>query len=252
MPHQYKIERGIVQTILYWIKNFLQVVFPPKCLSCYELVSGEIKGLCSSCHAKIMFISDACCHICGKAFGIDLSQGVVCASCLVQPPIYDCSRSLIKFDLGSKNIIHALKYYDKTILIKFFASLLHSRFHSIIEDADYIVFVPMHKWKRIMRMYNHAHLLSLYLSKISKRPMIKDLLIKVKLTKSQTGLSKKDREKNLKNSIVMNGKNKKLIKGKKLLLVDDVLTTGSTINLCSKLLKKAGAEKIYVLTIART
>ena len=118
----------------------------------------------------------------------------------------------------------------------------------IIFDADYIIPVPMHKWKRLFRLYNQAQILASEIGKELGVKMLPDVLMKTKHTKSQTGLSKKQRQENLKGSIAVEGS----IKGKKIILVDDVMTTGSTVDLCAAKLKKAGAKEVVVVCIART
>ena len=131
-----------------------------------------------------------------------------------------------------------------------FAKLLLARYEADIEDIDIIVPVPMHRLKRLLRHYNPAQVLAKEISLLLNKKMIADILIKTKWTKPQTTLSKIARKQNLKNSLTVNKKHN--IKGAKILLVDDVRTTGTTSNACSNLLKKAGAKNVKLLTIGAT
>ena len=131
-----------------------------------------------------------------------------------------------------------------------FAKLLWARYKSEIQNVDIVVPVPMHRWKRVFRNYNPAQILGQELTNIIAKPMYPDALIKQKWTISQTGLSKEKRSKNLQGSIKIG--NKYNLKDKNILLVDDVKTTGATSNLCSKILKQAGANLVKLVTISLT
>lgn len=220
---------------------------PPRCIDCGEL-SSEYDSLCSSCWKKYKFIEEPSCKICGTPFEIEIDS--ICLGCLKDKPKYDISKSLFKFDENSKKLIHNFKYYDKTHLSKFFSKIIYYKYRDIINTADLVIPVPMHKLKRILRLYNQAHILAKDISILANIPLDPKSLKKVKYTKSQTFLTKSERSKNLVNTIIV--ENNELIKGKKILLVDDVITTGETINNCAKVLKKNGASKVIILSIAKT
>ncbi len=165
-------------------------------------------------------------------------------------PSFTLARSLIKFNDNSKKIIHAFKYYDKSTVAALFARLFCARYGEEIKDIDLIVPVPMHKIKRLMRNYNQSFILGQEMAKILNKPILFDGLVKYKWTQPQSSLKFKARQHNLIGSIKANDKYD--VKGKNILLVDDVLTTGNTIKYCSNLLKYQGAAKVIVATIART
>lgn len=229
-----------------YITNY---ILPPRCLSCLEMTAST-EDFCANCWKKIDFITKPYCIICGCRLDISILDNMCCAKCLQHQPCYDMARSLIKFNEHSKKIIHAFKYQDKTILAKTFSKLLCNRYYHQVKEVDLVTLVPMNRFKRLYRMYNPALLLASEISKILQKPICPDLLIKSRWTKSQTYLSKKARETNLSNSLIFNKKYQ--ITGKKILLIDDVLTTGVTINKCSSILKENGAPNIYVMTIAMT
>jgi ComF family protein len=237
---------GIVAAILNSLVNYL---YPSRCYKCSEF-TAEQNGFCSSCWSSLNFISRPFCNICGKQFFLDINEDLICSKCIRQSPPYELSRSLLKFDENSKNIIHNFKYYDKTDLAKVFAKLICFRYKTELEEVDFIIPVPMNKWKRLLRMYNQSYLLALEIARLINKPILPRLLVKTKWTKPQAALTKASREKNLKGSMIL--KKVDIIKNKRILLVDDVATTGTTILECSRLLKKGGVGSIRVITIAAT
>jgi ComF family protein len=232
------------------IKRIINLLLPPKCSGCSNKVSGY-NYLCSECWKNLNFINDPKCKTCGTPFEFELNEESPsnCLLCIKKPPKYNKSRSLLKFDDVSKKIIHKFKYYDKTIISKFFANQFYLKYKDIIENCDVITCVPMHKLKRIFRLYNHSQILAKDLSLISNKKFIANLLLKIKYTKSQTFLNKNMRKINLKDSISFNDKFE--INGKKILILDDVITTGVTINLCCKILLENGAKSVDVISIAK-
>jgi len=238
------------KNFLYEIYKYaIDYILPLRCPSCQVFISTN-DGFCADCWSKINFISKPYCKLCGCGLGLSILDGLTCGRCFSNSPKYELLRSLMKFNEHSKRIIHAFKYHDKTGLGKVFAKLLCQRYELEISNVDLIIFVPMNKLKRLFRMYNQAQILAHEIALILKKPLWHNVLIKSKWTKSQASLSKIERERNLSNSLKFNSKYN--IKGKKILLVDDVMTTGTTINKCTKLLKQAGASSVCVVTIAMT
>lgn len=220
---------------------------PARCIDCSEFVSNE-NSFCSNCWQKYKFIEDPICKKCGRPFDIEIQSE--CLGCIKTKPKFDESRSIFKFDENSKKLIHNFKYHDKTLLSKFFSSQICSKFSDIIFESDLVTCVPMHKYRRLFRLYNHSQILSKDVAQRSNKAFLPDLLIKTRHTVSQTSLSKTQRRKNIVGSISV--REKYDIKGKKIILVDDVITTNTTVDLCAKLLKRAGASKVSVLSIAKS
>jgi ComF family protein len=227
-------------------KNLINYLMPPRCIDCGEF-SSEYDTLCPTCWKKYRFIQEPCCKICGTPFEIDIES--ICLGCMKIKPKYDSAKSLFRFDENSKRIIHNFKYYDKTHLSKFFAHILFSKYKEFISGADIIVPVPMHKLKRIFRMYNQSIVLAKELSLLSFIPIKPDIIQKTRYTKAQSLLTKSERRKNLANSFSVSCPEE--IIDKRILLVDDVITTGETINTCSRVLKNNGAESVFVISVAK-
>lgn len=236
----------MLKKIYYHIIDYL---LPKRCFSCAELTQ-DANSFCANCWKEFNFINSPFCKRCGREFALDLAEDQECLKCISHSPHFDKARSLFKFDEYSKNIIHAFKYYDKTILAKSFAEMMVARYHNDIIQNDIIVPVPMHRLKRLFRMYNPAQILAQELHQIINLPIEMNVLVKTKWTKPQTTLSRKARLKNINGSIRI--ENIEKIKGKKVILIDDVITTSTTIDLCAKLLKKAGAKEVIALSIAVT
>ncbi|MDX2050423.1 MAG: ComF family protein [Rickettsiaceae bacterium] len=229
------------------LKKILDILMPARCLDCGVFVEDDY-SICHNCWPKYLFIDDPMCKICGVPFPFEGQSEYICAGCAKDKPHFDIARSVFKYDGSSKKIIHGFKYNDRTYLAKFFAKIILSRFGPLVIDADIITCVPMHKFKRIFRLYNHSQILGREIAAFAKKNFSQDALIKTKNTKSQTFLSRSARKKNLIGSFASNPK---IVFNKNVVIIDDVISTGQTINLCAKELKKAGAKKVIVLAIAK-
>lgn len=236
------------------MKNFLkkitQIIFPNQCLYCNSLIREE--GLfCNCCWQKLQFITDPKCKICSHAFEFLVEESMICAKCLANKPSYDKVITIFRYNPIIKKIISDFKYRDNIYLAKKFAKLFLNKLHEDINDIDFILAVPLHKKRLRKRKFNQAIILAKELNKLIGKKLYYDLLEKVKNTVPQANLTKKQREKNLIGAFILNKKYKNLVKDKTILLVDDVMTTGSTIENCAKILKKHQAKKVIVLTIAK-
>ena len=227
----------------------LDYILPRRCMSCAELTQDD-GSFCASCWQELEFITKPFCTTCGRNFSLNITEMYECLGCIKNPPDYNVARSIFKFNERSKKVVHAFKYYDHTIFATNFAKMLYVRYEQEIADGDVIVPVPMHKFKRLLRMYNQSALLASELAKLTGKTVKFDVLIKSKWTKPQTFLTKKNRLTNIAGSITV--QNVSYIKNKNIILIDDVMTTGTTVSLCSRILKKAGAKKVTVLCIAST
>ena len=231
---------GSINKTMLFLKNFM---FPMRCIGCLEFVESE--GLCRSCWSKIKWISNPKCIICGKPFEIDLEN--ICLSCIKNKPYFDESISVFEYDEFSKNIILRFKNYDATYMARQFAKLMYSNAIENFNKADAIVPVPIHLLKRLKRKYNQSELLAMELSDLSGKKYVPDLLKKIKPTSSQEGLTRNQRLKNLKRSFSV----AKKTECQRVILVDDVFTTGATLNECSKVLKENGVKHITTVTLAK-
>ena len=226
------------------IKNFIRnALFYEKwtCNICgAEIFSGIF---CDNCNKKISHIKENRCEHCGR---ITYAKVPFCDSCKTQNLNFDKARSLYEYKEPISYLIQNFKYDNCRYLARIFAGELYSLYQEEGFELDVITFVPMHEERLVKRGYNQSQLLAEELSNLVGAPLI-NALTKTVETERQANLNLQERRKNLKGSFKAD---KKQVKDKSVLLVDDVLTTGSTVDVISELLKKAGAKSVYVLTIA--
>lgn len=218
-----------------------QAVFPDNftCDICgREIFDGG--RLCEKCKKTVEFNDGAVCPHCGRRTSYDF----LCLECKAEAPLFDKARSAIIYDGGGKLLVQRFKK-GSPYLKDYFAELMAKKCADF-EGTEGLLFVPMTAKAKRRRGYNQSKLLANSLSKLTKLPVI-NAITKIKETPQQKSLSKSDREANLKGCFKVDGEK---IKGKKLILVDDVLTTGATANTLCSLLKNHGADKVYFLTVA--
>lgn len=169
------------------------------------------------------------------------------------PPSYNKAVVIFRYNKIIKKIIGDFKYRDATYVAKKLARFLFNQARQEINESEIILAVPLHKKRLRHRKFNQSLMLCrAMLPHVSKTKLYPDFLLRIKNTTTQVGLRKKQREQNLRQAFAINPKYLEIVKDKKILLIDDVMTTGTTLENCAKVLKKSGAAKITVLTIART
>ncbi|MDR0631747.1 MAG: ComF family protein [Holosporaceae bacterium] len=235
------------EIVRQFLLNLQNICFPITCYNCGKIVDSE--GLCQECWKKIRWIGDPKCKICGVPFEIDACA--LCPNCLRKKPHFDRAVSVFEYDSFSKIMILKFKHGDKTHICRQLSTWMYRVAQDAIKNADVIIPVPIHFLKRLKRKYNQSELLARELGKLSGIPYEPRILQKEKPTPQQEGLSRNMRLKNINGSFGVDSRYFSTLFKKTVVLVDDVLTTGATINECSKILKKHGAEKVIVLTIAR-
>lgn len=234
-------------------KWVLDLCFPPRCPISHEPV--ERAGMVApKIWAQMDFIGAPFCAGCGIPFEyqIDGQAGIKCADCLAHPPLYSRARAALVYDDLSRDLILGFKHGDQMQSVRTFIPWLKQAGAELLNDADYIVPVPLHYVRLIKRRYNQAAILGQYLARETGVPVLVDGLKRVRHTSPQGNMDARARSKNVRKAFAVNDKYSDNLKGKNIVLIDDVLTTGATVNECAKVLKnKAGAARIDVLTIAR-
>lgn len=233
-------------------KDIINFLLPPRCINCGKILVDE-NGLCADCFNEITFISEPYCVCCGLPFpkASGKTKSMMCPMCIKDnKKLFRYARSAIKYETLSKNMILAFKFMDKTENAKVFAKWLNVAGKDIFSaGVDILIPVPLHYKRLVKRRYNQSALLANELSKLISVETDLKSLIKCKSTKPQVTYSGKARIKNIKDAFMV--KYPENIKGKRVVLIDDVYTTGSTLKECAKVLKKAGAKSVDFLTIAR-
>ena len=232
-----------------WINLLIRIILPPRCLHCGKVISND-DCLCSECFNKISFITKPYCIHCGTPL-LNKSVGdLYCATCLNKKDGLRYSRSAVIYDEFSKKLILDFKFFDHIENKKLLANWMFLAGKDIFDsDVDVIIPVPLHYTRLLKRKYNQSAILSSELSKLTNIPADYKSLVKSKITQPQAECSGKMRIKNIKNAFTV--KYPENIKGKRVLLIDDVYTTGSTLRECAKILSKAGAKSVDSLTVAK-
>lgn len=229
----------------------LDALLPPQCLSCGAL-AHEPGALCASCWEQVSYISDPHCYRCGFPFEVsDFSrpEETLCGGCSSKAPAFHRARSVLVYDDASRNLILRFKHADRTEGAPAFARWMARTGAGLIAEADVIVPVPLHRWRLFSRRYNQSALLSAHLADQTDTEFAPSLLVRHRNTQTQGGLDRRGRTRNVQGAFFM-GRGPD-VAGKRVLLIDDVLTTGATVSECAKVLKRAGAADVDVLTLAR-
>lgn len=229
-------------------RTVLDFIVPPLCPICKKRVLFT-HGLCSECFSKIHFICRPYCEICGKPFEFDIPEETRCGACCKKNPIFTKARSAFIYDSFSAKLILPFKHSDHLELAPLLTNLLYRAGRDLFSETDLIIGVPLHRFRHIKRKYNQADVLAKRLAEKSHIPYHSTILTRKRATISQGHMKAAERKRNVAGAFGI--KNKHLIKDKNILLIDDVFTTGATINECSKILLKNGAAKVFVLTLAR-
>ncbi|MBR1735050.1 MAG: ComF family protein [Alphaproteobacteria bacterium] len=229
------------------IDFFKNLLFSSKCACCNRLVDNQ--GLCADCWSKINWISEPKCRICGAPFVFEVDQ--ICAACLANKPYFDKAVSVFVYNERSKSMILKFKHQDATYMYEYLANLMYKTAVNEISQSDVIVPVPVSFIKRLKRKYNQSELLACELRRLSNIAYEPRVLKKIKQTMPQEGLSGKARRKNVIGSFGIDKKFENSIADKNVLLIDDVFTTGATVNECAKVLKEHKAKTVKVITLAR-
>ncbi len=231
-------------------RSALDLVLPPRCLSCGGQVADP-NALCPTCWSELDFIAHPMCAACGLPLEQDVGPDGQCAACLARPPVYDRARAVLRYGDQSRGMILSFKHADRTDAASAFATWMARSGAELLQEADVIAPVPLHYRRLVWRRYNQSAMLALRLGRLADKPVIVDLLRRTRATPSQAGLGAKERRRNVAGAILANPARHGSIKGRRVLLIDDVLTTGATVSACARVLKRAGASAVDVLTQSR-
>jgi ComF family protein len=232
----------------------LDAVLPPLCLGCNEIVEAP-GALCASCWQRFSFLAPPYCDRCGYPFVDDPGTGALCGACSVRPPRYRQARAALVYDDHSRRLILPFKHGDRTDIARACGRWMARAGGDLLAGADLVAPVPLH-WRRLlMRRYNQAQLLARIVVRQavpeSAVRLAPDLLRRRRWTGSQTGLRAEERRTNVRQAFDVHPRWRRAVDGKAVLLVDDVLTTGATVEACARALQRSGARSVDVLTLAR-
>jgi ComF family protein len=237
---------GAVRGVL---RSALDLALPQLCPACRETVEG--RGLCASCWSKLSFITRPYCERLGIPFVYDPGPGILSMEAIADPPSYNRARAAVRFDEISRALVHALKYGDRLDLAPMMGRWVAQAGHELLADADALVPVPLHWRRQWARRFNQSAMLAATISAASGVPIAAGALKRVKATVQQVGLSRAERGDNIQGAFRVPATGKAAVAGRRLVLVDDVLTSGATVEGCARALLRAGAANVDVLIFAR-
>lgn len=228
----------------------LDVLLPPQCFACGAPVADPAR-LCGDCFRASDFITEPQCARCGLPFDFETEPGRICALCAAQPPEFDRARAALRYDDPLRQALLGFKHGDRTDMAEGLAALLWRVGAPMLHSADGVLPVPLHRWRLWRRRYNQSALIARILADRAGIAFLPDALVRKRQTRSQGGLSATARRRNVRGAFAAGDGMKPLIDGRRLVIVDDVYTTGATVEACARTLRRAGAASVDVLTVAR-
>ncbi|MDH4438769.1 MAG: ComF family protein [Rhizobium sp.] len=232
------------------LRGLFHLVYPPICAHCHVQTLRH-NALCSDCWATLRLIERPFCEILGQPFAHDPGDGMISPEAIAHPPIFDRLRSVALHEGVARHLVHGLKYRDRTDLAPMMAAWMVRAASAEITAADAIVAVPLHRMRMFRRMFNQSAELARHVGQQTGKPFLAEVLVRRKRTQQQVGLTANQRALNVRGAFVVPEGREDLVFGRRLVLIDDVYTTGATVSAATAALKKAGAADVTVLTFAR-
>ena len=230
------------------LRPLIDFALPPRCPGC-GAVTGEPHRFCLDCWSRLVFLGEPCCARCALPFDYGQGEDAVCAGCLAEPPAYDRLRAAVASGEIPRKVALRLKYGGRPGVAETIARFMERHLDG---PADAILVpVPLHRWRIWRRGYNQAALIALALARRAGLETRVDLIERVKATPPLRGMGPKERRDAVRGAFRIAPRHKAAVRGRPVILVDDVYTSGATANACARILKRAGAAEVGVLTWAR-
>ncbi|MCA3563149.1 MAG: ComF family protein [Methylocystis sp.] len=232
------------------LKAVLDTAYPPQCAACRE-ITAEPATLCARCWREMPFIARPYCERLGTPFAVDIGGPLLSPAAIADPPVFNRARSVARHDGAARELVHKLKYGDRQELALAMGAMMATAAADCLAEAAVIVPVPLH-WTRLwQRRFNQAAALAAVIGAKTGLPVEARLLRRRKRTESQVGKSRAERQANLQGAFIVPEEMKMALKGRHVLLIDDVMTTNSTANAASRVLLRGGAAGVDIVTFAR-
>lgn len=241
------------------IRALIRTIWPAQCLVCSGAVDGD-GGVCPACWPELPMISGLCCGFCGAPLpgaitGTESSENLACDDCLRNPPPWTAGRAALLYEGAARQLVLQFKHGDRPDLAAALAARLHHAMRPLVPRGPMLITpVPLHRMRFWRRRYNQSALLARALSQRLGWPWCPDLLLRRRATRLQDGLSREERRDNLHRALTLNPARSARITGapgRRILLIDDVMTSGATLSEASRCLQNAGAAEVFTLTLAR-
>ncbi len=243
MTRSYRMWRGF--------QTAVELVYPPRCLACGDLVTTDF-GLCGPCWCQTPFIAGVVCESCGTPLPGEVDgYRAECDECMASPRLWRDGRAALLYQGQARKLILSLKHGDRPELARPAARWMAQSGREMFHDNMLIAPVPLHWSRLVRRRYNQSALLAQYLGRECRLPVCPDLLRRRIRTPVLDGKTATERSATLSNAIVAHPRRRRLIAGRDVLLIDDVMTSGATLTACARACLEAGANHIFVLVLAR-
>jgi ComF family protein len=231
--------------------RLLDIVYPPVCLVCRRAVADH-GALCPACWSEIAFIERPYCERLGAPFDRDYGAGMISLEASAEPPVYGRARAVARYDSDkARSLAHRLKYYDRLELAEPLGRWMARAGAELLADADLLVPIPLHRLRLLSRRFNQSAALARAISRESAVPTETMALERVKPTPPQVGLTRAQRAANMQGAFRIREEARHAIEGRNIVLVDDVLTSGATVDAAARVLLRARAARVDVLVFAR-
>jgi ComF family protein len=225
------------------------LIVPPCCLMCRTRV-GAHHLLCGACWRQVDFIRPPLCDVLGIPLPFDTGERTVSAAAVAHPPAYDRARAVAHYAGAMRTLVHQLKYADRHDARTLLGRWLAEAGRELLPGADVIVPVPLSRLRLLQRQFNQAAVLAGELSRQTGIPAAPLLLTRIRSTRSQVGMTRDQRRRNVAGAFGVPARRRAALAGRSVLLIDDVVTTGATVDACARALRRAGAQRIDVLALA--
>ncbi|MEO1016331.1 MAG: ComF family protein [Pseudomonadota bacterium] len=229
----------------------LDLVLPPRCAACACAVPSQ-GDLCADCWSGLRFLEPPWCRQCGYPTPEVGAAEPLCASCARKSPAFDRARAAMRYDEASKRLILSFKHHERLDGLNLFGRWMAQVGAELIEPTSLLVPVPLHRWRLLRRGFNQSSLLALAIQRQIGGGLCLDMLVKPMATDSQQTLGGAARARNITTaSFAVRQKHAHRVQDAKIVLIDDVMTTGSTVSAVAQVLRRAGAARVDVLSLAR-
>lgn len=228
----------------------VDLVFPPRCPLCGEGLAAQV-GLCAACWGELAIPGEPSCALCQRPLADGVVDGSTCAVCLADPPRHDGIAAGTLYNEASRKLVLAFKHGHRIALAPMLARLVAAKLPAEVGDGWIAVPVPLHRWRLWSRGFNQSALLAREIAALRGCRLLVDGLVRTRRTPPLGGLGKKARARMLSGAIAVNSSRAGAIKGARIVLVDDVLTSGATTDACVRALKRAGATEVVIACFAR-
>jgi len=237
--------------LLQPLRRLVDSILPPRCINCRALVHSET-ALCAECWPLFDFLGAPHCRCCGFPFEYDPGPAdTLCAACTARRPLFERARAVLVYAEASRRLVLDFKHGDRTWPAPAFGRWLARAGAELVAVADLAVPVPLHRRRLYARRYNQAAMMALALGRATGLAVQPDLLVRRRPTPSQGRMSPAARRRNVRGAFAVRTGRTAQIEARRILLIDDVLTTGATAEECARTLLGAGAAAVDVLTLAR-